>query len=160
MARHPGRTALYRLYDSGGALLYVGIAHNPDQRWATHSLSKAWWTAVDKRLVEWHDTRASAERAEIAAIRTEKPLHNVTGTPATSLTPVGGKTPTRPIRVGLDVWASFGIATKAMGEDRSSALRAFMAWYCAEPEAELPERPARSDWAESEPPKTATEDQA
>lgn len=147
MARHPGRTALYRLFDTAGALLYVGIAHNPDQRWATHSLSKAWWPAVDKRLVEWHETRASAERAELLAIRTEKPLHNVVGTPQAAVSPAGGKTPTRPIRVDLGMWASFGIATKAMGEDRSSALRAFMAWYMSEPGAELPERPDRSDWA-------------
>jgi predicted GIY-YIG superfamily endonuclease len=148
MPKHPGRTALYRLFDANDQLLYVGVARNPDVRWATHSQSKPWWSSVERRAVEWHDDRASAERAELAAIRMEKPLHNVVGTPASTVSAVGGKTPTRPIRVGLTTWSSFGAAAKAQGQDRSAVLRAFMAWYTEEPAAELPERPARSDWSE------------
>lgn len=141
MPRHPGRTALYRLYDKDETLLYVGVSHNPDVRWGQHSLLKEWWPAVVRRDIEWHDTRTGAERAELAAIVKEKPLHNTVGTPATTVTTSGGKTPTRPIRVSLEVWTAFGNATGAMGTDRSAALRTFMDWYLRKPGAELPVRP-------------------
>ncbi|MFF9118287.1 GIY-YIG nuclease family protein [Streptomyces massasporeus] len=146
------RTALYRLYDAAGHLLYVGVARNPDVRWATHSQSKPWWSEVDTRKVEWIDSRAEAERAELAVIRAEHPLYNVVGTPAATISGRSGKTPTRPIRVHLKLWEAFGSATKVQGQDRSAALRAFMAWYCDEPGAELPERPARTAWTEAEKP--------
>ncbi|MDR3083918.1 MAG: GIY-YIG nuclease family protein [Streptomyces sp.] len=141
MPKHAGRTALYRLYSKAGELLYIGISHKPDVRWGQHSEEKEWWPAVDRRDVEWHETRASAERAELTAIAAEKPLHNKVGTPAFTVSTVGGKTPTRPIRVGLDMWAAFGAATAEQGSDRSATLRAFMAWYLGLPGAELPERP-------------------
>lgn len=144
MPKHPGRTALYRLFDQGGALLYVGVSHKPDVRWGQHSEEKEWWPAVDRRAVEWHETRAAAERAELAAIVAERPLHNVAGTPAAKITATGGKTPTRPIRVDLTMWADFGAGAAAQGADRSAALRAFMSWYISEPGAELPERPDRT----------------
>lgn len=145
MPRHPGRTALYRLFDTTGRLLYVGVAHNPDQRWATHSLSKAWWPQVDKRLVEWHATRSDAERAELAAIRQEEPIHNVAGTPAARVSPAIGKTPTRPIRVDLGEWGVFGEATNAQGTDRSAAFRAFMDWYLHKPGSKAPTRPTKAE---------------
>lgn len=149
MSKHPGRTALYRLFNSLNQLLYIGVARNPDVRWGNHSESKAWWPEVERRTVEWHDTRASAERAELAAIRTEEPLYNVVGTPAATISGTGGKTPTRPIRVDLALWASFGEAAKFQGRDRSTALRAFMAWYISTPGAEFPDRPERSVWSGS-----------
>jgi hypothetical protein len=52
-----------------------------------------------------------------------------------------GKTPTRPIRVDPELWERFGAATEAAGTDRSSVLRAFMAWYCRDPGAKMPRRP-------------------
>lgn len=145
MPKHPGRTALYRLFDTTGRLLYVGISHKPDVRWGQHSEEKSWWPEVDQRKVEWHETRASAERAELAAITAEKPLHNKVGTAAATVNTVGGKTPTRPIRVDLALWAAFGDATAGEGTDRSAALRAFMGWYLRLPGAELPERPHLGD---------------
>ncbi|MGW4825473.1 hypothetical protein ACWEP4_43020 [Streptomyces sp. NPDC004227] len=145
MAKHPGRTALYRLFDGSGQLLYIGISHKPDVRWGQHSEEKEWWPQVSRRDVEWHPTRAGAERAELAAIAAEKPLHNKVGTIAATVNAVGGKTPTRPIRVDLGMWASFGKAAAEQGSDRSATLRAFMAWYLGEPGAELPERPTFGD---------------
>jgi hypothetical protein len=50
-------------------------------------------------------------------------------------------TPTRPIRVALGLWDRFGEATERVGTDRSTALRAFMAWYIGEEGAKLPKRP-------------------
>jgi len=81
MSKHAGRTALYRLYDDADRLLYVGISRNPDVRWGQHSISKAWWSDVAHRTVEWHDTRIDAETAERNAIRAERPQHNVLGAP-------------------------------------------------------------------------------
>jgi hypothetical protein len=147
MPKTPGRTALYRLFDQHGCLLYIGISHKPDVRWGQHSEQKPWWPAVDRRVVEWHETRAAAEKAEVAAIAAEKPLHNKAGTPAFKVSPVAGKTPTRPIRVDLDTWAEFGAATGSMGTDRSAALRSFMDWYLHKPGSRTPTRPSKNDEA-------------
>lgn len=72
------RTALYRFFDGEGQLLYVGITKKLAQRWTYHSKTKPWWPQVDRREVEWHETREDAESAEVEAIRNEDPLHNVT----------------------------------------------------------------------------------
>lgn len=40
------RTALYRLYDDSGTLLYVGITNDIDIRWKTHGRHKPWWGVV------------------------------------------------------------------------------------------------------------------
>ena len=39
-------TALYRLYDDDGELLYVGITDSPGTRMAQHKAQKAWWGDV------------------------------------------------------------------------------------------------------------------
>ena len=72
-----GRTALYRLLAANGRLLYVGIAGNPDSRWGQHSTQQKWWADVVDRKVEWFPDRAAAAAAEVAAIKTERPLHNI-----------------------------------------------------------------------------------
>ncbi|TFV33148.1 type II toxin-antitoxin system prevent-host-death family antitoxin [Streptomyces sp. T1317-0309] len=69
-------TALYRFYDSSGTLLYVGITNDPEARWRYHALTKAWWPAVAKKIVDWRPDRPDAERAEAAAIFAERPIHN------------------------------------------------------------------------------------
>ena len=53
----------------------------------------------------------------------------------------GANTPTRPIRVDLELWARFGEATERQGTDRSVVLREFMAWYARDDGAKLPKRP-------------------
>lgn len=73
------RTALYRLFDGEGRLLYVGITFNPRDRWNGHSGTKSWWKDVMRREVEWYETRSEAEGAEYAAIRSELPLYNIAG---------------------------------------------------------------------------------
>lgn len=142
MAKHPGRTALYRLFDQSGRLLYVGVSHKPDVRWGQHSEDKDWWPLVDKRAVEWHDTRADAEHAETVAIVQEQPVFNFVGTPRATVSDKAGKTPLRPIRVDAELWESFRQSTAAIGSDRSATLRAFMAWHAGKPGAKLPTRPA------------------
>ncbi|MFH8867145.1 GIY-YIG nuclease family protein [Streptomyces griseus] len=76
MTIHQGRTALYRLYNAEGKLLYIGISQNPDVRWGQHSTTKPWWGDVEERKVEWHETRPLAAAAEVASIEAEQPLWN------------------------------------------------------------------------------------
>ena len=71
------KTALYRLYDVKGKLLYVGVTDNLKNRFAQHAKVKSWWPSVAKRTVTWYDTRPDAEAAEDAAMLNESPVHNV-----------------------------------------------------------------------------------
>jgi predicted GIY-YIG superfamily endonuclease len=70
---YSGRTALYRLFDADGALLYIGITISPQDRMKEHSWRKPWWPEVQRSTVEWHDTWHAAAEAEQAAISAEEP---------------------------------------------------------------------------------------
>lgn len=70
------RTALYRLYDDGERLLYIGITTKPTYRFSQHSQSQPWWFQVTRHTLEWFDSRAEAEAAERDAIRAEVPRWN------------------------------------------------------------------------------------
>lgn len=74
-------TALYRFFDADGALLYVGITADLEQRWTKHQSEKPWWPDVAEKTVAWHDDRPSALAAELEAIKTEAPRYNVAGSP-------------------------------------------------------------------------------
>jgi len=74
----PGRTSLYRHFDAAGALLYVGIAKEPDKRAEQHRYHSPWFRFVATTDVKWHPTRESAAEAERAAIETERPIFNST----------------------------------------------------------------------------------
>jgi len=71
-----GRTAVYRLYDADGVLLYVGIADGVTARWKHHGNAKEWWPQVARKDATWHATRTGALSAEAHAIATEEPVHN------------------------------------------------------------------------------------
>lgn len=72
------RTAVYRLYNSMGRLLYVGIAWNTRKRFAQHGKTQPWWKEVDMSQTEitWYGTRKLAKQQETVAIKTEFPLYN------------------------------------------------------------------------------------
>lgn len=70
-------TALYRLYDADGALLYVGIAYNTKARMEQHAREQGWWAEVSRRTVRLYASRNEAAEAEEAAIESERPRHNV-----------------------------------------------------------------------------------
>lgn len=70
------RTALYRLFDAVGDLLYVGISGYPTLRFQQHAADKPWWIEVASHTVEWLDDRPTAETAEIAVILAEEPRFN------------------------------------------------------------------------------------
>jgi hypothetical protein len=70
------RTALYRLYDARGVLLYVGISGDPEFRFTQHEKEKPWWRDVARRDIEWFEARPGAAAAEVAAIKIGRPRHN------------------------------------------------------------------------------------
>lgn len=132
------RTALYRLYDAEGVLLYVGVSGNPPARWTNHAATQTWWPEVAKLTLAWFDTREMALDAELRAIGTEHPRHNRPGWNASN-TP--GPTPRRVIRIEQDLWDEFG---RLVGEgNRSAVIREFIRWAIREPGATLPKRPPR-----------------
>ena len=71
------KTALYRHFDKGGKLLYVGIAVDPEKREYSHRREAPWAHRIDRIEVEWFNTRHKAVEAERAAIAAEKPRFNV-----------------------------------------------------------------------------------
>lgn len=71
-----GRTAVYRLYSERDALLYVGITHQPDVRFAQHAKDKWWWGEVHRREMDWADTRAEASIAEQDLVEHLTPRYN------------------------------------------------------------------------------------
>lgn len=73
----PARTAVYRLFDADGALLYVGMSRDPERRFKDHRREKDWWEEVDGISIEWFASRYKASLAEAHAIGTEGPLYNV-----------------------------------------------------------------------------------
>jgi len=70
-------TALYRLYDANGSLLYVGISSDPSKRFREHRSASQWWPLVASRRVEWLRHRPAAQQAERKAIEAESPAWNV-----------------------------------------------------------------------------------
>jgi hypothetical protein len=80
--KHPaGRTAVYRLFDAAGDLLYIGSSNNPRIRCYEHASTKRWWPEVALRTEAWLDTRDDALAHEKHAILVESPRYNVQHTP-------------------------------------------------------------------------------
>ena len=72
-----GKTYLYRLFDSEGRLLYIGISKSLMQRLSQHQLSKSWAKDVSRVECVAYEKRSAAEMAEIDAIGKEGPLYNI-----------------------------------------------------------------------------------
>lgn len=69
-------TALYRLYDAAGDLLYIGVTSLPKARWHNHKRERSWWPQVARKDLEWHPNRSAALLAEKRAVETEWPRYN------------------------------------------------------------------------------------
>ena len=80
-AKGTGETAVYRLSDSAGRLLYVGMGRNPMNRWAAHADLHPWWPEVASFQVTWHPTRDEAAVEERRALQNDEPMYNIHGTP-------------------------------------------------------------------------------
>lgn len=70
-------TIVYRLFDSQGILLYVGITSRSLSRIDEHIASKEWAGLVSTVRIERFNDRNVASLAERAAILTEHPIHNL-----------------------------------------------------------------------------------
>lgn len=69
---------LYRVFDAEGQLLYIGRTHNPWQR-MSHQLCTAWRWSKAADHIDWEPIGRyeDACAAEVAAITSEAPLHNL-----------------------------------------------------------------------------------
>lgn len=72
----PGPTTLYRAYDNGGRLLYIGITNNFNRRLSGHAGKSGWAPLVDRWERQEYLTRSSAMTAEARAICAEDPEFN------------------------------------------------------------------------------------
>lgn len=87
--------ALYRFFDAGGDLLYIGITNDPGRRWGRHASDKPWWQEVDRIEIERHPDRESVLTAERKAIREEHPRYNVTHSVVAPVSAVATSRPKR-----------------------------------------------------------------
>lgn len=123
------RTALYRFYDAAERLLYVGITDSVEARFAAHR-DKFWWPEVARHTIEWIDTRQSAEAAEKAAMREERPLWNVQSSPWIAVTDEHGdpEVVARPttrsvaIRVPDGMWEVHGEICQLLDTNRTADI--------------------------------------
>lgn len=70
-------TTLYRHFDDGGHLLYVGITKNMKQRTSAHKSGSKWFSLVVKTTTEKFENHGMAVMMERAAIFKESPKFNV-----------------------------------------------------------------------------------
>lgn len=139
-------TALYRLFDQDGALLYIGIAVDPEVRLRVHSREKTWWPQVAQRSIEWFASRPEAEAAEIQAITSESPTHNVSHSTTRQRGDAKAEYRSpypkpRQVRIPTDMWKRFGRAAKLGGTSRAKVVSEMIDWYIGEPDAIPPVRP-------------------
>jgi predicted GIY-YIG superfamily endonuclease len=79
---------IYRMRDLSGRLLYIGVTNGGLRRFMEHSKDKTWWREVTQIDVEHvHCSRSIIESIEREAIRTERPLYNVTHNTGRTLPP-------------------------------------------------------------------------
>lgn len=69
--------SLYRHFDSGDNLLYVGISNSSLRRTEEHSKTAIWFKHITKITIEHFENRADAIFAEEKAIVKEKPKFNI-----------------------------------------------------------------------------------
>jgi len=82
--RHHGpsdASAVYRIYNAGGDLIYVGMSYEPAIRVEVQRREKPWGHEIARYEVDWHSDRAASQRAEERLIKELQPRYNVTHTP-------------------------------------------------------------------------------
>jgi len=76
-----GRQVVYRCYDADEVLLYVGVSGDVCERLAQHRRASTWFKDTARTVLKVYPRRLDASRAELAAIRSERPLHNIRHAP-------------------------------------------------------------------------------
>lgn len=148
MTSNRERTAVYRLYDTHGVLLYVGSSNNPRHRYSEHSRSplKPWWPQVTRKDETWYDTRTEAQAAESHAVKSEDPLHNVRLRP-------GAKTVTMATKLSEAQAAAIDAARGTTGRSTWLATVIRAALEAAQPTpANPPPKPAQRKQHTNPPP--------
>jgi predicted GIY-YIG superfamily endonuclease len=100
------RTAVYRIRDEAGELLYIGMTNCVPVRWNQHMLYQPWWDELRSLTVEFCGSREEAAAAEKAAILAERPKYN-----RTYLMPRQAKSSPAPVRESLQPVAARGPET-------------------------------------------------
>ena len=72
-----GEHTVYRLYDAEGVLLYVGVTNSLSKRWSQHEKTKPWFGEVAVITRSLYPDKRSAYEAEVRAIISESPIHNI-----------------------------------------------------------------------------------
>jgi predicted GIY-YIG superfamily endonuclease len=80
-----GPHVLYRLFNSDGELLYIGITKDLPARLCHHRTRKPWFSEVTRSSTENFANRGELAAAEIRAIQNERPKYNSAYLPASCL---------------------------------------------------------------------------
>jgi hypothetical protein len=78
---NPDTTSVYKYFDAGGALIYVGITNQGPARQKAHVRAAVWWSLAVRSEIEHFGTRAAAAKRESELIREHRPKFNVAGNP-------------------------------------------------------------------------------
>jgi len=68
--------AIYRLFDADDNLLYIGCSATPGRRFQKHLYDQAWRYEISRIELEWRPAWLDGRRAEMIAIRDERPKYN------------------------------------------------------------------------------------
>lgn len=68
--------SVYRLFDAGGDLLYIGRSNNVERRILQHRQQQPWGSSISRWSTVDYPTRQDAHQAEQRAICAEDPTYN------------------------------------------------------------------------------------
>lgn len=119
-----GATALYRLYDADGVLLYVGVTGALKTRVGSHAKRKPWWPEVRRKTYQLYPSRSEGDDAEDAAIDNEHPRYNRRGVaPGRRLPRNRLPMPSLPLRSQDDLEDVMAAMHEVLGSELSHAHR-------------------------------------
>lgn len=135
-------TALYRLFGASKLLLYIGVSGSLSLRMRQHAADKPWWPEVRLKTLTWYASRDEALEAEAAAIRAERPVHNLQHA---YREPAPVPVPPRPKTIDLGEVAALALDQTLSGTALRVGLLRLGAWPDDEIQAEL--SISRATWA-------------